>query len=88
MADSAKPIRISGHAREQMARRGASETEVREAIRDGHWGNAEGGRRDIRKEFRFDAEWNGRHYAKKQVRPVFVEDTGEIVVVTVYVYHF
>lgn len=61
---------------------------MREAIHDGHWGNAEGGRRDSRKEFRFDGEWNGRHYATKQVRPVFVEDAGEIVVVTVYVYYF
>ena len=67
-----------------MARRGASEDDVREAIRRGRWGDAEGGRRDSRKEFRFDAEWNGRRYATKQVRPVFVEEGGEIVVATAY----
>lgn len=88
MAESGKPIRISGHAREQMAHRGASEQEVHEAIREGIWGDAEGGRRDSRKEYKFDAGWNGRRYATKQVRPVFVEETGEIVVVTVYVYYF
>ncbi len=88
MAESGKPIRLSGHAREQMVHRGASEQEVREAIREGVWGDAEGGRRDSRKEYKFDAEWNGRRYATKQVRPVFVEETGEIVVVTVYVYYF
>ena len=87
MTDSTKTIRFSGHAREQMVRRGASEEEVREAIRGERWGGAEGGRRDSRKEFRFDAEWNGRRYATKQVRPVFVEEGGEIVVVTVYVYY-
>ena len=38
--------------------------------------------------FKFDAERNGRRYATKQVRPVFVEEAGEIVVVTVYVYYF
>jgi uncharacterized protein YuzE len=32
--------------------------------------------------------YNGRHYATKQVRPVFVEEPNEIVVVTVYVYYF
>lgn len=32
-------------------------------------------------------EWNGRVYARKQVRPVFVEEPEAIVVVTVYVYY-
>lgn len=88
MAESERPIRLSGHAREQMAHRGASEREVREAIREGIRGDAEGGRRDSRKDYKFDAKWNGRRYATKQVRPVFVEEAGEIVVVTVYVYYF
>lgn len=34
------------------------------------------------------AVWNGRRYGVKQVRPVFVEETKEIVVVTVYTYYF
>ena len=72
MAESGKPIRLSGHAREQMAHRGTSEPEVHEAIREGSWGDAEGGRRDSRKDYNFDAEWNGKRYATKQGRPVFV----------------
>jgi len=32
--------------------------------------------------------WNGRHYAAKRVRPVFVEEDNEIVVITVYTYFF
>ena len=32
--------------------------------------------------------WNGKSYATKQVRPIFVEESIEIVVVTVYVYNF
>ena len=40
---------------------------------------------ECRKDFPFDALWNGLHYATKQVRPVFLEEPNEIVVVTVYV---
>jgi len=36
----------------------------------------------------FSAIWNGKHYTTKQVRPIFVEEPHEIVVVTVYVYYF
>ncbi len=43
---------------------------------------------ECRKVFRFDAEWNKRHFATKQVRPIFVEEADEIVVVTIYVYYF
>lgn len=31
-------------------------------------------------------EW--QVYATKQVRPVFVEEAGEVVVITVYTYYF
>jgi hypothetical protein len=34
------------------------------------------------------AFWNGTFYATKRVRPIFVEDRAEIVVVTVYTYFF
>ncbi len=40
------------------------------------------------KEFDFNDYWNGRFYTKKAVRPVFVEEEGEIVVITVYVYYY
>ena len=33
------------------------------------------------------ATWNNRYYAMKQVRPIFVDEPDEIVVVTVYVYY-
>jgi len=32
--------------------------------------------------------WNGKVYAIKQVRPVFVEEADKIVVITVYTYYF
>jgi hypothetical protein len=43
---------------------------------------------DCRKGLSFNAEWNGKVYGTKQVRPIFVEEADEIVVVTVYVYYF
>jgi hypothetical protein len=51
-------------------------------------GAAELGRLDCRKDFPFGKEWNGKVYATKQVRPVFVDEVNEIVVVTVYTYYF
>jgi hypothetical protein len=83
-----KPIRLSGHARHQLARRGVSEGEVIEAIGTSSWQPATHGRLECRKDFAYGREWNGRFYTTKQVRPIFVEETTEIVVVTVYSYFF
>ena len=81
-----KPIRLSGHARDNLRYRGATEEEVKEAIRTAPWGPAELGRLECRKDFPYGREWNKKVYATKRVRPIFVEEADEIVVVTVYVY--
>jgi hypothetical protein len=62
--------------------------EVIEAIRTEPWQPAELGKLECRKDFVYNAMWNQRHYGTKQVQPVFVEEPGQIVVVTVYVYYF
>ena len=84
----AKPIRFSGHAREQLPRRGVSESEVIEAIRTSPWEMAQGARNECKKDFAFERLWNRKPYATKQVRPVFVDEPEEIVVITVYSYYF
>lgn len=33
-------------------------------------------------------EWNGKYYSIKMLRPIFIEETAEIVVVTVYTYYY
>jgi hypothetical protein len=71
-----------------MSARGFTITEVEEAIRTTSWQPTELGRLDCRKDFLYGKEWNGKVYATKQVRPVFVEEGGEIVVITVYTYYF
>lgn len=83
-----KPIRLSKHAVGYIASRGFSVKEVEEAVRTCAWDAAELGRLHCRKNFAFGREWNGTVYATKQVRPVFVEETEEIVVLTVYTYYF
>jgi hypothetical protein len=61
---------------------------VIETIRTAHWQPTEQGRLECHKDFTFNAVWNRKRYAMKRVRPIFVEETDEIVVVTVYVYFF
>lgn len=81
-----KPIRLSDHARGYTTKRGFTEREVQDAIRTAKWQPAEMGRLQCRRTFRYGKDWNGKTYAMKQVRPVFVETDAEIVVVTVYTY--
>ena len=83
-----KPIRLSGHAGGYRTRRGFTDAEVEATIRTSPWLPARNNRLEAIKDFPFDAEWNGRHYATKRVRPVFIEEPDEIVVVTVYTYFF
>lgn len=83
-----KPIRLSEHALRYRSKRGFTVAEVKETIRTSPWMSAELGRLDCRKDFPYAKEWNGKVYATKQVRPIFVEEAGEIVVITVYTYYF
>ena len=46
------------------------------------------GRFECQKDFPYRQEWNGKIFATKRVRPIFVEEPKEIVVVTVYTYYF
>jgi len=82
-----KPIRLSGHALTYVTKRGFTVSEVQEAIRSSSWEPAELGRLECRKTFLFNREWNSRIYATKEVRPIFVEEADEIIVVTVYTYY-
>ena len=83
-----KPIRLSGHARERIDSRGATQEEVIETIRTAPRERAQGGRLECHKDFSFGREWNGKVYGTKRVRPIFVEEPNEILVVTVYVCYF
>ena len=83
-----KPIRLSAHALSYAEKRGFSTADVERAIRAGEWEPAELGRLQCRMDFAFERQWNGKFYRTRQVKPVFVEELSEIVVVTVYTYYF
>ena len=83
-----QPIRLTTHALEQLAERGATDDEVKEAIEKGVREPAKHGRLMYRLNFQYDSEWQGRFYAIKQVAPVVVEAQNEVVVVTVYTFYF
>ena len=83
-----KPIRLSAHAQGYLSRRGFTVAEVEDAIRTGLWRTASQGRQEASKEFAYGRDWNGTVYATKRVRPVFVEEPTEIVVITVFTYFF
>jgi Domain of unknown function (DUF4258) len=86
--EEARRIRLSGHAQGYLQRRGFTEAEVIETIRQGSWAKARGGRLEATMDFAYNDVWNGTYYATKRVRPIFVEEPDEIVVVTVYTYFF
>lgn len=83
-----KPIRLSNHALRYIGKRGFTVAEIEDAIQTSPWTPTELGRLDCRKNFSYGKEWNGKVYATKQVRPIFVEETEEILVITVYTYYF
>jgi len=82
-----KPIRLTAHAAGYVARRGFTVAEVERAIRTAPWEPAELDRLECRLAFPFNSVWNGVPYASKHVRPIFVEEEEEIVVITVYTYY-
>lgn len=84
--EAGKPMRLSAHAQGYLVRRGFTEVEVYETIRTSPWQPAQRGRQEATKDSPYQALWNGTFYHTKRVRPIFVEDITEIVVVTVYTY--
>ena len=70
-----------------MVKRGASEEEVKKVLEEGQEVGARGGRKAKEAVFLFNRDWRGKSYPQKKVRAVFVEEAGEVVVITVYVYY-
>ena len=79
-----KKITLTKHAIEQCVERGTNESEIREAVARGIKEPAKGGRTLCRANFQFNGTWQGRAYRIKQVAPVIIEESEELVVITVY----
>ena len=71
-----------------MADRGASEAEVRVAIREGRSEPGRMGRRVYCQVFAFEQEWAGRRYQEREIRAVVAEEREALVAVTVYVFYY
>jgi len=71
-----------------MADRGANQSEVETAIKEGEEIPAKQGRRAFRKNFSFNSTWKGRYYEVKQVMPIVAEESDTWIVITVYVFYF
>jgi hypothetical protein len=80
-------VRLHPHAKERGAERGATEAEILAAVRGGERFPAKYGRTGFRRNFPFDAEWQGRLYRTKQIEAYAVVEDGWLVI-TVMVKYF
>ena len=80
-------ITLIDHARERLLERGATEEEVRQTVRSGTPAPAGAGRQAKERVFPYNATWQGRHFAQKMVRAIYVEERNRLVVLTLYVYY-
>ncbi|MGH2584902.1 MAG: hypothetical protein ACRDJE_08315, partial [Dehalococcoidia bacterium] len=62
--------------------------EVEETIRTAPWRPARTNCMEASNDFPYGAVWNGVVYATKRARPIVVEESSEIVVMTVYTYFY
>ncbi|MEO5673761.1 MAG: hypothetical protein ABIQ74_03875 [Chitinophagales bacterium] len=83
-----KSIRLTAHAAEYKLKRGFTDAEVVDAIKTSSWQPAELNRLQCEKNFEFKSEWNDVYFQTKQIKPIFVDEANEIVVITVYTYYF
>ena len=80
-------IRLHPRALARAAERGTNEAEIVATVEEGERFPAKLGRQGFRRNFAYNAEWRGRHYANKQVEAIAV-DEREWVVITVIVRFF
>ena len=80
-------ILISSHALAQSFFRGASERDITEVLDAGLPIRAKYGRKGKAKIFHFGGERLGRFYEDRRVEVFYMQDGGDIIVVTVYVFY-
>ena len=83
-----KPIVFTQHARDRCRDRGATESDVVAAIRNGKREPAQRGLWLFRMNVEYQRQWGGAWYAVQQVAPVVDEQPNRFVVVTVYTFYF
>ena len=76
-------IRYGRGVEGKLALRVVSHGEVLETLASGVPGEAHSGREARVRVFPFHAQWEGRFYDEKQVRVIFREEAGDVIVVSV-----
>ena len=76
-------IRLHPHARGRLDERGVTEAEVVATVATGERFPAKLGRAGFRRNFQFDGQWRGHHYATKQVEAYAVREDGWLVITIV-----
>ena len=83
-----KEIKLTKHATKQSQIRGVTLDEIRTVLSEGNWETAEYGRFVAKRAFPFDKNWEGTFYRRKEVRVIFKEEDGKIIVITVISRYF
>ena len=81
-------VRIHPHSLLRMRERGATAAEVRQTVQQGTATPAKFGRTRFRHTFVFNARWNRRFFARKQIDAFSAKIAGGWLVVTVIVKYF
>lgn len=81
-------VRLHPHAQARLPERGGTEEEVKATVEGGERFGAKYGRIGFRRNFPFDGDWQGKHYANKQVEAYAVAENGDWIVITVIVKYF
>jgi hypothetical protein len=76
-------IQIIPHALERMEERKANKEEVEETVLKGEQFPVKFGRLGFRKNFQFNAVWNGNLYATKQLEVIAVKENKDWIVITI-----
>ena len=81
-------IKIHSHAQQRMIEKGAEEMEVIKTIEEGEKFPAKFGRIGQRRNFIFNNVWRNKKYSTKQLEVYGVEESDELIVITVLVKYF
>jgi hypothetical protein len=79
-------VRLHPHARDRLAERGASESEVIATVLEGERFVAKYGRTGFRRNFPFNAAWRGQIYGAKQIEAFAVKEDGWLVITVIVKY--
>jgi hypothetical protein len=79
---------VHEHALVRAAERGALPAEIELTVTEGEDFPAKFDRTGFRKNFDFDADWNGRHYQTKQIEAYCAMEGNHWLVITVIVKYF